>query len=398
VTVPVALEEALSRVREALLSDRLVRAVASGRCRGHQPPWRRVELRPVDLKSGRHLQATSYDATQAHTRNAGEGADATAMVDDLLAVGFGSWHVETEGSTLQLRVTKKGAGQLHETPRDGAVAAPPAHDRVKQRLLDPADPWMDKVKPFRQAKDRQVEEFCRQLAAVVDGALANGQLRTPTTDDPLRVVDLGCGNAYLTFAAYRWLSHVRGLPVTMTGVDARAPARERNSVLAAELGATGLSFVHADIAAVRFEPSPEVVLALHACDTATDDALARALEWGTPVVLAAPCCHHHLQVQLRDHPPPPPYGLLVRHGILRERLADTLTDTFRAALLRQHGYRVDVVDFVDSVHTPRNTLLRAVRTGSSGGDGVAADYDRLVAEWQVTPRLAELVGRPEVDR
>ncbi|MDQ3663919.1 MAG: SAM-dependent methyltransferase, partial [Actinomycetota bacterium] len=277
--MPVALEEALSRVREALLGDRLVRAVASGRCRGHQPPWRRVELRPVDLKSGRHLQATSYDATQAHTRNAGEGAEATAMVDDLLAVGFGSWHVETEASTLQLRVTKKGAGQLHETPRDDAVAAPPAHDRVKQRLLDPADPWMVKVKPSRQAKDRQVEEFCRQLATVVDGALANGQLRTPTTDDPLRVVDLGCGNAYLTFAAYRWLSHVRGLPVTMTGVDAKAAARERNSVLAAELDATALSFVHADIAAVRVEPSPEVVLALHACDTATDDALARALEW-----------------------------------------------------------------------------------------------------------------------
>ena len=396
--MPVELEVALSQVREALLGDHLVRAVASGRRPGHEPQWRRVELRPVDLKSGRYLQATSYDATQAHTRNAAEGAEATVMVDDLLAVGFGSWHVETERATLQLRVTKKGAGQLHEAPRDGAVAAPAAHDRVKQRLLDPADPWMVKVKPSRRAKDRQVEEFCRQLATVVDGALAGGQLRTPTPDDPLRVVDLGCGNAYLTFAAYRWLSHVRRLPVTMTGVDAKAPAHERNTVLAAELDATGLSFVHADIAAVRFEPSPEVVLALHACDTATDDALARALEWGTPVVLAAPCCHHHLQAQLRDHAPPPPYGLLVRHGILRERLADTLTDTFRAALLRQHGYRVDVVDFVDSVHTPRNTLLRAVRTGSTGGDGVGADYDRLVAEWQVTPRLAELVGRPEVDR
>lgn len=397
--MPVALDEALSRVRKALLGDHLIRAVASGRRRGHEPRWRRVEVRPVDLRAGRHLQATSYDATQAYTSNAAEGAEATAMVDDLLAVGFGSWHVETEASTLQLRVTKKGAGQLHEAPRDGVDAlAPAAHDRVKQRLLDPADPWMTRVLASRQAKNRQVEEFCRQLATVVDGALTGGRLRTPTTEDPLRVVDLGCGNAYLTFAAYRWLSHVRGLPVSMTGVDVKAPARERNTSLAAELEATGLSFVDADIAAVRFAPGPEIVLALHACDTATDDALARALEWETPVVLAAPCCHHHLQAQLRDRTPPPPYGLLARHGILRERLADTLTDTFRAALLRLHGYRVDVVEFVDSVHTPRNTLLRGVRTGSAGDAGVGADYDRMVADWQVTPRLAELVGRPEAGR
>ena len=391
VTVPVELATALLRVRAALLSDRLVRAVASGRRRGHEPRWRRVEVRPVDLKSGRHLQATSYDATQAHTRNATEGAEATALVDDLLAIGFGSWHVETDASTLQLRVTKKGAGQLHEQARDGAVATT-AHDRVKHRLLAPADPWMARVLASKPAKNRQVEEFCRQLATVVDGALEAAQLRTPTVDDPLRVVDLGCGNAYLTFAAYRWLSHVRGLPVTMTGVDVKAPARERNAALAAELGATGLSFVDSNIATVRFERGPEVVLALHACDTATDDALARAVEWSAPVVLAAPCCHHHLQAQLRDHTPPPPYGLLVRHGILRERLADTLTDAFRAALLRQHGYRVDVVDFVDSAHTPRNTLLRAVRTGVASRDDVRAVYDRLVAEWQVIPRLAELVG------
>jgi hypothetical protein len=179
----------------------------------------------------------------------------------------------------------------------------------------------------------------------------------------------------------------------MTGVDVKAQARERNTKLALRLGADGLRFVEADIASVALDPAPEVVLALHACDTATDDALARAVQWRAPVVLAAPCCHHHLQAQLRRHPPPEPYGLLTRHAILRERLADTLTDTARSALLRLHGYRVDVVEFVDSAHTPRNTLLRAVRTGAAGRQ-VRADYDALVAQWQVTPRLAELAGVP----
>ena len=402
------LSEALDRVRELLLSDQLVRAVASGSRRGDAPPWRRVELRPVDLAAGRHLQHTAYDATQAHTSNAAEGAGAAAAVDELLGLPFGSWHVETGATTLQLRVTKKGSAQLHEGPPTGASPAPGAatHDRGKRRVLDPADAWLvavgisdteGRVKPSRRDKHRQVEQFCRQLATVVEDALSSGRLRTPTADDPLRVVDLGCGNAYLTFAAYRWLTEQRGLPVCMTGVDVKAQARARNGALAERLGVTGLRFVAAGIGDVALDPGPEVVLALHACDTATDDALARAVGWRAPVVLAAPCCHHHLQTQLRRTTPPAPYALLTRHGILRERLADTLTDALRAALLRLRGYHVEVVEFVDSAHTPRNTLLRAVLagpggTGGAGAAAVRADYDRLVEQWQVTPRLAELTG------
>ena len=403
--MPVPLEQALARVRELVLSDDLARAVSSGRRRGgEQPQWRRVVVRPVDLRSGRHLQSTAYDDTQAHTRNAAEGAAAAELVDELLALPFGNWHVETSARTLQLRVTKRGDAQLHESERDGeAPSAGQPHDRVKQRALDPADAWLvavgisgadGRVKASRRDKHRQVEQLCRQLAAVVDDALGSGRLRTPTSDDPLRVVDLGCGNAYLTFAAYRWLTVQRGLPVTLTGVDLKQQARERNAELAQQLDATGLRFVEAGIAAVELEPAPEVVLALHACDTATDDALARAVRWQAPVVLAAPCCHHHLQAQLSGQPAPAPYGLLTRHNILRERLADALTDTMRAALLRLHGYRVDVVEFVDSAHTPRNALLRAVRTGPGGPAGVREDYDRLVAEWRVSPRLAELIGEP----
>ena len=119
-----------------------------------------------------------------------------------------------------------------------------------------------------------------------------------------------------------------------------------------------------DIGSAELAERPDVVLALHACDTATDDALARAVTWDAPLVLAAPCCHHDVAAQLRRAPTPAPYTLLTRNGILRERFADTLTDAMRASVLRLLGYRVDVIDFVDSKHTPRNTLLRAVRTGA----------------------------------
>lgn len=388
------LAPALADIRALLLDgDRLVRAVASGRMRNMSPPWRRVELRPVALKAGPHLQTIAYDERQAHTSNAAFGPAAVKAVDDLLSLGMGNWHVETLDATLQVRITKKGEAMVSRT----AAAAPKEraldHDRAKPRLLDPADPFWravgiadheGRIKPTRQDKYRQVEEFIRALDAVLKGA------EFPE-DRKLRVVDLGCGNAYLTFAAYRFLTHVRGLAVEFTGVDTKRQARERNTELAISLGWDGLRFIEGTIAEAPVDGA-DIVLALHACDTATDDALARAVAWGARYVLAAPCCHHDLQKQLRAGEAPAAYGLLTRHGILRERFADMLTDALRASLMRQAGYRTEIIEFVPSEHTPRNTLLRAVKTGAKPDAAMVAEYQTLVTEWSVTPKLSVLLG------
>jgi len=406
------LAQVLAQVRGHLLDpDTLVRAVASGHRRSQRPPWKRVELRYVDLKAGRHLQVTAYDETQAFTANhllgTGGGVDAAgAAVDELFGLPFGNWHVETTTEQHQVRVTKKGEGLLHTVRRAQpgeavAGAAARGHDRDKARLLDQDDPVFralglsdaqGRLKPSRQAKYRQVEEFLRLLDSSVTDALDKGHLRTPTLEDPLRIVDLGCGNAYLTFTAERYLTSVRGLPVRLTGVDVREQSREHNSALATTLGVEA-DFVVATIAGVELDRPPEVVLALHACDTATDEALARAVGWQASVVLAAPCCHHDIASQLRATPAPAPYS------ILRERLADTLTDALRASLLRLQGYRVDVVQFVESQHTPRNTMLRAVRTGARADSATSrSEYDDLVATWHLRPHLAELLGQSSGSR
>ncbi|HET8561626.1 MAG TPA: SAM-dependent methyltransferase [Marmoricola sp.] len=397
------LPRALARVRALLLDDvALVRAVGSGRRKGtQQPRWRRVELRYVDLKAGRHLQVTAYDDTQAHTSNHPAGADARDAVDHLLEEPFGNWHVETTAETVQLRVTRKQQALVHAGPPAGAQPDR-SHDRAKERLLPEDDPVLralgiadsqGRIKPSRQAKYRQVEEFLRALSTALDDALSSGRLRTPTPEDPLRIVDLGCGNAYLTFAAQAWLSRVRELPVHLTGVDVKPQAAAHNTALAERLGVAGqMAFVVAGIGDVQLDRHPDVVLALHACDTATDDALQRAVDWQAELVLAAPCCHHDISAQLRRSPAPRGYDLLTRDGILRERLADTLTDALRAAILRLSGYRVDVVEFVESRHTPRNTLLRAVRTGRPPDTRAREDYAALVGTWHLRPRLAELLG------
>jgi len=386
--VPRPLADALADLRPLLLDpDRLVRAVAAGHRRGAAPAVVRAELRPVDLKRGRVLQVVTNDGRQATTRNA-PYPEADAVVDELLAEPFGNWHVDLTDETVQLRVTKKGAALVHRAPTSRREVQARSHDRPKQHLLDPADPLFTALGADAD-KRRQVDAFLRLLAPSV--------ARVPQVEQlgrPLRVVDLGCGNAYLTFAAHRYLREQLG-DVRTVGVDVRPDMVERNGRLAERLGMEGLSFETGTIAqstAFAQEGPPDVVLALHACDTATDEALARAVRWGAPVVLAAPCCHHDLQRQIVEGPgAPEPYAALARHGILRERFADVLTDTLRALVLRMLGYKVDVVEFVDSRHTPRNAMVRAVHTGTPAHRGVGVEYRALIADWHVLPALARML-------
>jgi hypothetical protein len=400
--VPLPLDDALGQLRTLLLDrEALVRAVASGRRHSHVPTWRRVELRPVDLSAGPRLQVVAVDQSGVHTRNEEYGPAAEAAVEALLAEPFGSWYVQTDQATVQVRVTKRGQAQVHNVPTSNLTAGTTgqvrrAHDRAKRRLLDPADPLFHELgladargqlKPSRADKYRQVEQLLRALDAVLEPAVLD-QLGTP-----VQVVDFGSGNAYLTFATYWFLTRKRALAVQVTGVDLKAQARDHGQRLAATMGCahdvrfTVGSALDADL------PPADVVLALHACDTATDEALARAVRWGSTVALAAPCCHHDVQRQLAAAgPAPQPYGLLARQPILRERFADVLTDGLRAAVLRAHGYRVDVTEFVGSQHTPRNTLLRAVHTGAPPTAAQHEEYTELTSQWGVTPRLAQLLA------
>jgi SAM-dependent methyltransferase len=386
-----------------LAPESLWRAVGSGRRRGSAPQFRRVELRYVALRGGLHLQITSYDDTQAFTRNARPGAEAAEAVDALLDSGLANWHVDTATETLQLRVTKKGRPLVHAAAKADTGERPDhAHDRAKQRHLDAGDPLFailgvstsdGTVKPSRMAKFRQVQDLLAALDPLIDDALTLGPGDALGPARPLRIVDLGCGNAYLTFAAHRYLSAVRELPVSVTGIDVKAQAQSHNTEVAQRLGVSEeVRFVRSAIVDASVPEPPDLVLALHACDTATDDALARAVRWAAPVVVAAPCCHHDIARQLDSERIEAPYRLVTRHGILRERLADVLTDSLRAALLRLVGYRVDVIEFVDSRHTPRNVLLRAVRTGAPASPETWRAYRDLRRQWAVTPALETLLA------
>jgi SAM-dependent methyltransferase len=377
--MPQPLADVLAEVRTLLLDPGLTRAVAAGRRRGQTPTVTRAELRPVALKAGPKLQIVTDDGSRPFTRNVALGDEAGVAIDELLAEPFGNWHVETSSGTLQVRITKKGDAQVHRSAP--VVAAAQGHDRAKQWLLDPGDPLFSVI-GGNAAKRRQVDAFLRALAATLPSSLPS----------PLRVVDLGCGNAYLTFAAYRYLAGL-GVSVQVVGVDVREDQRVRNTAVAEQLGCSDdVSFVAGTISDAALPFSPDLVLALHACDTATDDALARAVRWEASWVLAAPCCHHDIATQLKGSPAPAPFAELTRHAIMRERFADVLTDSLRASLLRLHGYKVDVVEFIDSAHTPRNLLLRARRTGAAPTEAQREEYETLTGQWSVTPALEKLLS------
>lgn len=389
-------------VREKVLdADRLVRASAGGAVKGGHPRWRRVELRPVHLSSGSHLQVVSYDERQAFTANYAWGEAATATVRELLAEGFGHWHVASTDGETAFRVTK--SGRVLVTTKATQHVQQTIHDREKRRLVDPSAPFLRElgitdragvVKKSRADKYHQVEQFARLLDAAVGDARAAGRL----TGERLSVVDLGCGNAYLTFAAYHHLTSGLGLSVGVVGVDVKSQARQHNRVVAERLGwSTDVTFVEGTISEAEVAAPVDIAMALHACDTATDDALARGVQWRSDLILAAPCCHHDIQRQLRASPPPAPYGLVTRHGILRERWGDVVTDGLRAHLMRRAGYRTDLVEFVDSQHTPRNLMLRAHRTGAPPTAEQESEYADVVSQWSLRPHLAAMLDERKAE-
>jgi hypothetical protein len=195
-------------------------------------------------------------------------------------------------------------------------------------------------------------------------------------------------------AAYVFLASVRGEHVRVHGVDVREDSYRRNSELAVHLGVEAHVSFEAAYINQAADRDADIVLALHACDTATDDALARAVNWESAVVLASPCCHHDLQRQIGTRAPKP-YDLVTSSGILRERFVDVLTDAIRADLLRCVGFRVDVIEYVSDEHTNRNLMIRAIKTGSPPRQQDLESYEALIGDWGIEPRLADLIS-PQV--
>ena len=378
----IELTRAFAELEEHIKAPNFVRAVLSGRRRNLTPSAERIDIKPVLIKGEEKLQIQSTDGRQVTTKNVSANE---IIFADFLGQGFANLLAESTSESYSVRISKKDEALV--TIGRVKLERDLTHDRQKQRLL-PEDNRIfallgmhdghKRIKPSKMDKYRQVEEFLRLLKPTLDNEIG--------AQSEISIVDLGCGHAYLTFAVQEYLNSATQ-KVKVLGVDEREESKRHNDQIANSLGADA-QFLVSKIADTPAQ-SVDIAIALHACDTATDDSIAWAVKNSAKVVMLAPCCHHDLQAQVDLVPEP--WSLLTRHGVVSERLIDLMTDSLRAQILKLLGYRVDIVEFIGGEHTPRNIMIRAVKTGVKVDPAEVDRYQAMLADWKIAPHLAELL-------
>jgi SAM-dependent methyltransferase len=342
--------------------------------RGAEPGLERVTLRRIVLRGEDHLSFLYHHTTRDITKNL-PVADAVALLHELLGGTFRNAHLLTSTEEVQISYSKKGQPHLTVAPAargtDGDAAAPAAsHDREKQRWLDLASPFLvalgvtsaqHQLIPAMSRKWKQINKFIEVFAhALASSPLADAR--------QVSVVDFGSGKGYLTFAIHEWLRGVKGVDAQVTGVELRPDMVRLCNAAIHKLGLHGLRFEQGDVRDWPVGPGHEmnVMIALHACDTATDHAIHLGVRAGADIILCSPCCHKQIRPQLLS-----PHALrpILQHGIHMDQQAEMLTDSLRALLLDACGYDTQVFEFISLEHTSKNKMILAVRRPRSRAAG-----------------------------
>jgi len=397
--------DAAESLAREVTADGLASATISGPRKTDVPS--RVRVRAIRLQGRDIHQAEEIRGAQAFHRNL-EDDELVAYLIPFLSGDYTQAEFRTARGLVRALVSKKGKISVRRdatTPRD--AKAPPQtvdHDRSKHYILEEGVPVPflvelgimteeGRVVASRRDKFRQINRFLE----IIDDVLPE-LTRDRPSGEPIRVVDFGCGKSYLTFACHHLISQIRGIDARIVGLDLKADVIAECSDLASRYGSKGLSFAVGDIASYPDLDRVDLVISLHACDLATDYALDRATRAGARAILAVPCCQHELNAQLASPttaaaPARATLAPLLRHGILRERFAALATDALRAELLEAAGYRVQVLEFVDMSHTPKNLLIRAVkRQSAEPTDRARERYRALRDALGVDPTLGRLAG------
>jgi SAM-dependent methyltransferase len=357
----------------------LTRAVVS-KPRSRDLPAK-VTVDPVELRGETAFRFTTHLGDRATHENLPPAAARERL--GVLLADYGQGLLQTADADWQIL----GETVLRRPP--SRPAGPREHDRRKRYLLEEGTsvPFLvelgvmtpdGRVRKSRYDKFRQVNRFLELVDDVVPSLRPEGTLR---------VVDFGCGKSYLTFAIHHLLTMLRGREVEIVGLDLKEDVIATCAGLAERSGAEGLRFERGDIAGFDAVGDVDLVVSLHACDTATDEALARAVRWDADAILAVPCCQKEAYRQLESSLLAP----LLRHGLAKERFAALVTDTLRAQLLELAGYRAQLVEFVALEHTAKNVLIRAVKAKPAGAD-VRKAYEELRDALGLEPTLERLLS------
>lgn len=377
-------EEMKTQLTERILQQQLVTATIS-QPRMKSNEVKRIKLKPILLKDVYHIQIEyQFERILKHENVPLED------FPERFALFFNEYrqaHIDFIDEKVQIQLSKKNKVLWKSDKSVAPKQINLAHNRQKNYLLKEEQPYPflirlgvqseeGKIKKQKYDKFKQINRFIE----FIDDALAY-----LPKDRQVRILDFGSGKSYLTFALYHYLKVEKGLDIRVTGLDLKKEVIEECSKIASDLGYEQLEFLVGDINDYNNESNVDMVVTLHACDVATDMALARAVKWGSRVILSVPCCQHELNRQLNT----PALDIMLQHGLVRERFAALATDAIRAEILSLVGYEAQLLEFIDMENTPKNILIRAYHTGKKTSSEQRARYDNFLALLNAQPFLAK---------
>ena len=384
--------EEVKKIFEDFLDDSLLRIILSnpafkdgaGPCKALK-----VRVRPVMLKGGMVFQAEELTEKQAFHRNLTREEGVSYLLG-LMESGFKQAEVESSRGQARVLVGKKGTVTIKVKKNQQKMVAAPnvaSHNRQKRYILEEGKPVAfledlgvmtadGKVVRSRYDKFRQINRFLEFIEDIL-----------PRLDKSREnvIIDFGCGKSYLTFAMYYYLHELKGYEVRIIGLDLKQDVIDHCNRLSVAYGFDKLKFYHGDIASYDGVDHVDMVVTLHACDTATDYALEKAVKWDASVILSVPCCQHELNKQMDNELLRP----VLQYGLIKERMAALYTDALRAEILENRGYRTQILEFIDMEHTPKNILIRAVKQG--GPKDNRKEIEDILQFWGTEQTLAGLL-------
>ena len=348
----------------------------------------KVRIRPVEIKGKLLFQCQETVGTKEFHKNMTKD-DVITRIRDWMNGTFKQMQLESDTCTASVLVSKKGTMTIKKKPHMKGTGKPVnlAHNRKKRYILEEGIPVPflqdlgvmteeGKIVHARFDKFRQINRFLEFIEDILP-QLDSGR--------ELTILDFGCGKSYLTFAMYYYLHELKSYDIRIIGLDLKTDVIRKCNELAKKYQYDKLTFLEGNIADYTGAEEVDMVVTLHACDTATDFALAKAIGWNAKVILSVPCCQHELNRQMKNDMLSP----IMNYGLLKERMAALVTDGLRAEYLKREGYDVQVLEFIDMEHTPKNILLRAVKTGRR------ADNEESIRACEtflhVTPTLGRLL-------
>ena len=390
--------EEISRLLAEILDIDFIRAVTSNP--RDKTGIIKVKARPLEKKGELFFQLESFTRTQAFHENL-SGKDACRKLAEYM-IRFGQMQIETVQEECTVLVSKKGKVTIKRKRRQKAAApADRSHNRKKHYILEEGIPVPflqdlgvmteeGKIVRTKTDKFRQINRFLEFVEDILP-RLDKGR--------ELTILDFGCGKSYLTFAMYYYLHDLKGYDIRIIGLDLKSEVIAHCGKLAKKYGYEKLTFLEGDIADYDGVDQVDMVVTLHACDTATDYALAKAVGWGAEVILSVPCCQHELNAQFAEDREQTKeqterescLAPVMDYGLLRERFAALATDGLRAKYLESVGYETQVLEFIDMEHTPKNILIRAVKSGKEN-EKAAEEIKKCIQFLGVSPTLGRLLG------